>query len=895
MHRMRFITLLAALLALGALGAAPLVNTPVLVQQPDGAELSILASGDEFHNWLHDKDNFTIVQNDQGYYVYARQDGEKVAATDWVVGRDLPQHKGLQPGINLSRDLISAKYSRYAGMRDYSNAKSPHTGDFNNLVVFIKFSDDPDFTSPLGVYEEIFNNPAGNSMKRYFWEASYGQLNVNSTFYPVPDGSTILCYTDIYPRAYFKAHSAANPKGYNGDGERTEREHQLLLRAVNAIAPEVPAGLVIDGDGDGYVDNTCFIIKGSPEGWAELLWPHRWVLYTVDAMIHGKRVWDFNFQIETSTLGSGAGVLSHEMFHSLSAPDLYRYSDTTIDPVGRWDIMCSDQNPPQHMSVWMKHKYGQWISDIPEITSSGTYTLAPVASSATNNIWRVPSWKSGEYYLLEYRRPSANYDHNIPGAGLLVYRLDVSENGNAQGPPDELYIYRPNANNTTTNGSLNSAEFSLQEGRTTMNEATVPSGFMSNNSPGGLNLYEVGEAGETITFKIKVSDIQLTYPRGGETWFSGSNKTITWKAKNLTGTVTVEYSTDGGDSWSSLATAAPNNGSYSWNNLPLLDSSQVFLRLTQNSNGQTDSNIYPLAIVSEMPVPAGIWPPDGATGIPTNPLLDWTAVPGVTGYQLQVSADPDFGSFVVNAIDHPEDEYQLHSLTPFQTYHWRVRSLSDIGAGDFSPASCFTTGNTTELPAPPVLTSPAHQAENQALAIEFAWTAMPLADSYNLQISQSVWFEDPDFDLQNLTAASQLVSGLLPGRSYYWRVRAANVAGYSNFSQIRQFSTRYSTAAEDETIPEAVNRLHQNHPNPFNPSTTISLSVKDLSQPASLQIFDIRGRLVRSLFAGMPTGHQLQLVWDGKDDRGQACASGIYHYRLRSGTYVETRKMILLK
>jgi hypothetical protein len=83
---MRFITLLAALLALGALGAAPLVNTPVLVQQPDGAELSILASGDEFHNWLHDKENFTIVQNDQGYYVYARQDGEKVAATDWIVG-----------------------------------------------------------------------------------------------------------------------------------------------------------------------------------------------------------------------------------------------------------------------------------------------------------------------------------------------------------------------------------------------------------------------------------------------------------------------------------------------------------------------------------------------------------------------------------------------------------------------------------------------------------------------------------------------------------------------------------------------------------------------------------------------------------------------------------------
>lgn len=265
----KIIALLAALLTLGILSAAPLVNTPVQVVQPDGRILDILASGDEFHNWLHDSGNFTIVQNDAGYYVYASQEGEKLIPSEWIVGLDLPLQKGLQPGLNLSKKLIAEKYSRYADMRDYSNSRSPHTGTFNNLVVFIKFADDPDFTTPLGVYDEIFNNPEGNSMKRYFYEASYNQLSVNSTFYPAPNGSIIISYTDINPRSFFKIYSVSNPNGYTSDNQRTQREQQLLQRAVAAIASAVPSDLVIDGDGDGYVDNTCFIIKGSPEGWAD--------------------------------------------------------------------------------------------------------------------------------------------------------------------------------------------------------------------------------------------------------------------------------------------------------------------------------------------------------------------------------------------------------------------------------------------------------------------------------------------------------------------------------------------------------------------------------------------------------------------------------------------------
>ncbi len=891
--RTLILTGLLGLIAL--LGAAPLSMTPVQVTQPDGTELNIFASGDEFHNWLHDADRYTIVQNDAGYYVYAQQDGDALAPTELMVGVDNPAQFRLTPGINLGPSLVRAKYDRYPGMRDYSDAKSPHTGDFNNLVVFIRFADDPEFVTPLGAYEDIFNLADGNSMKRYFWEASYNQLTLNSTFYPIPDGQTIVSYVDIYSRSYYQAYSASNPKGYQGDGERTEREHNLLLRAVNAIAPQVPPTLVIDGDNDGYVDNTCFIIKGSTEGWAELLWPHRWVLYTVNAMIHGKRVWDFNFQIETSTLGEGASVLAHEMFHSLGAPDLYRYSDTTIDPIGSWDLMCANANPPQNMSAWMKYRYGDWLPAVTDITQSGTYSLSPVAGSATNNIYRVPSWRTNEYYVLEYRQPTAHYDANLPGHGLLVYRLNMNESGNAQGPPDELYLYRPYGTSNTVNGMLSQAHFSANVGRTELSEATVPNGFMSNNSPGGLNLFDIGEAGETISFKIKISDIQLTYPHGGETWFSGSNKTITWKSKASSGTVTVAYSLDGGNQWTTLVSGASVNGNYTWMNIPSLNAANAYIRVTLNSNGHTDSNYYPFTILSEMAVPQGTYPANQAVNIPTNPLLTWSAVPGVTGYQFQVSDNENYDGYLVNLIDHPANSYQLSGLTPYHTYYWRVCSISEIGIGPFCESLSFTTGNLTEIPSAPALLTPPQMATGQPLDVNFSWEGVSLASNYNLQLALDPWFAPALFTAQNITGTSYLMEGLELGTTYYWRVCSSNVAGCSNFSQIWHFTTLEPVANDDPTAPVAVTALEQNYPNPFRSGTAIPLSLKDPGSAARLEIFNLKGQLVRTLYDGVPAKQKLELVWDGKDDRGNSAGNGIYYYRMTAGESIITRKMLLMK
>jgi len=236
----KFLILLLLLLT-GVLFAAPHHYLPLDVLQPDGSALKIYASGDEFHNWLHDANNYSIVVNDEGWYVYARQDGEGVAPTDYIAGIDTPRN--LQPGINLSKERIAAKYARWESMRDYSNGRSPHTGQFNNIVIFIKFADDPEFSAQIGMYDDMFNATENNanSMKNYFTAASYQQLNVDTTFYPAPNGDIVLSYTDInVPGVTIRFTRPTNPIGYdaNDDNARTQREQQMLARAVAAVGPQ---------------------------------------------------------------------------------------------------------------------------------------------------------------------------------------------------------------------------------------------------------------------------------------------------------------------------------------------------------------------------------------------------------------------------------------------------------------------------------------------------------------------------------------------------------------------------------------------------------------------------------------------------------------------------------
>jgi hypothetical protein len=112
--------------------------------------------------------------------------------------------------------------------------------------------------------------------------------------------------------------------------------------------------------------------------------------------------------------------------------------------------------------------------------------------------------------------------------------------------------------------------------------------------------------------------------------------------------------------------------------------------------------------------------------------------------------------------------------------------------------------------------------------------------------------------------------------------------------QTRLGTFRLKTLTGVKGTPPATTALFQNVPNPFNPSTTIRFTLAEKSG-VQLAVYDMAGRLVRTLLDETRDGGTHEVTWDGRDARGAAVASGVYFYRLTSGSHIESKRMVLLK
>ncbi len=103
-----------------------------------------------------------------------------------------------------------------------------------------------------------------------------------------------------------------------------------------------------------------------------------------------------------------------------------------------------------------------------------------------------------------------------------------------------------------------------------------------------------------------------------------------------------------------------------------------------------------------------------------------------------------------------------------------------------------------------------------------------------------------------------------------------------------------TTSESDLTVSLTGNRLNANYPNPFNPETSINFTVANEGL-VSIEIFNSKGQRVKTLVnENYPKGNY-KVAWQGQDDSGRNVGSGLYFYRMKSGSYTATRKMILMK
>jgi len=100
-------------------------------------------------------------------------------------------------------------------------------------------------------------------------------------------------------------------------------------------------------------------------------------------------------------------------------------------------------------------------------------------------------------------------------------------------------------------------------------------------------------------------------------------------------------------------------------------------------------------------------------------------------------------------------------------------------------------------------------------------------------------------------------------------------------------------SSDRDYIPQKI-WLHQNYPNPFNPRTTIRFNLPKQSH-VTLTVYNILGQRIRTLFDGVKPAGIHFVWWDGRDDSGRSVSSGIYLCKIRTGGFIQTKKMFLLR
>ncbi|MEX0720334.1 MAG: T9SS type A sorting domain-containing protein [Balneolaceae bacterium] len=183
-----------------------------------------------------------------------------------------------------------------------------------------------------------------------------------------------------------------------------------------------------------------------------------------------------------------------------------------------------------------------------------------------------------------------------------------------------------------------------------------------------------------------------------------------------------------------------------------------------------------------------ISPTNGETGIELDPVFEWQVSGSADSYDFQLATDSDFNSLIIDDSDISSTTNSPDISLDFNTqYYWRVRGVNDGGEGSWSEPWNFTT--IIEAPGMAVLSEPANNADNISTFPTLRWNSAERAESYQVELSANAGFSDIiEAEVVGGTEFS-VDDGLENEATYYWRVRALNDGGESEWSDIWNFTT----------------------------------------------------------------------------------------------------------
>lgn len=279
-------------------------------------------------------------------------------------------------------------------------------------------------------------------------------------------------------------------------------------------------------------------------------------------------------------------------------------------------------------------------------------------------------------------------------------------------------------------------------------------------------------------------------------------------------------------------------------------------------------------------IPHILNPPQNAIVSPIG-LMTWDAPePGSTSNFLNYNVFLD-GTLVGTPTGPP---WQFTGLTPGQPYLAEVSAVYEDGESD-----------PVEAVWEPIDHDPPLNAGYEVFSdhIHLYWEEPnQYVEEYHIYV---------DGVMSTTTELFFDISDLIPGQIYEVAITAFYI------DQIESDPIIFNIAfVGSGDILNLETKLLGNYPNPFNPSTTISFSVTQSSDFAAIEIYNLKGQIVKTLpvilsdtqhcIEGTGTQNKYSIVWNGKDDSGNSVSSGVYFYRLiYDGENIDSKKMILLK